>query len=119
MFVVKRHVRRLNSQKPLFCRALRNGILSATSTGPYPSRWRRCFHETDHYAAKRVLKKPEKELIQGPIDGSPLPSSDKGDLKKDSLQDVVRRYMRKFPNCVLLTRVGNFYEVSIIMLIFV
>lgn len=76
------------------------------------SRWRRPFSQTSQTAAKRVVRKKVQELVQGPIAELSLPPSDKSDLKPDSLMDVVDDCMRKFPNCVLLTKVGNFYEVS-------
>lgn len=59
-----------------------------------------------------MSKKQAKELKQGAIVGEPLAPPDKEDLRQDSLAQVVRNSMRKFPNCVVLTRVGNFYEVT-------
>jgi len=59
-----------------------------------------------------VSKKQTRELKQGAIEGEPLPPADKEELRQDSLNQVVRNCMRKFANCVVLTRVGNFYEVA-------
>lgn len=109
MFAIKRHVRTHQLRKPLAAINLRlSPELFAKCSA---SRWQRPFHGTSYVAGKRVSKKLMKELIQGPIAGAPLPPSDKDDLRKESLQDVVRNNMRKFPDCVLLTKVGNFYEV--------
>ncbi|KAJ9656335.1 MutS protein 1 [Neophaeococcomyces mojaviensis] len=62
------------------------------------------------YAAKRVTKRQVKELVQGQLEGEALLPADKDELRKESLTQVVKNYMKKFSNCVVLTRVGNFYE---------
>lgn len=53
-----------------------------------------------------------KDLPQGLISGVPLedPDEDAGPAYPTVLQQV-RNNMRKFDHCVLLTRIGNFYEV--------
>ncbi|RMD40292.1 hypothetical protein DV735_g4845, partial [Chaetothyriales sp. CBS 134920] len=64
--------------------------------------------------AKTVSKKKVKELQQGAIQADPLP-----ELEDDRtsaypqyppLLQGVRANMAKYPNCLLMTRVGNFYE---------
>lgn len=77
-----------------------------------PSLQSQCFSAGRQAAAKKVSKKQIKDLKQGTLQGDPLPPADKDELKQDSLTQVVRNCMRKFPDCVVLTRVGNFYEVQ-------
>lgn len=63
--------------------------------------------------AKTVSKRKVKDLAQGPLVGVPLPAltpADKEDLRKTTMIQDVRTNMNKFANCVLITRVGNFYE---------
>ena len=109
MFVIRRHVSTVNARQIFRHAALRAPYLALLCGTPRHGA--RPFCSTSRSAAKRVSKKQVKELVQGPIVGEPLPPSDKEDLRQGSLLDGVRQNMRKFPNCVVLTRVGNFYEV--------
>lgn len=61
---------------------------------------------------KKTTTLDAKDLPQGLISGAPLedPDEDAGPAYPTVLQQV-RNNMRKFDHCVLLTRVGNFYEV--------
>lgn len=65
--------------------------------------------------AKTTTKKKVKDLQQGAIQSDPLP-----DLEDDHVAfqtqyppvlQGVRENILKFPDCVVVTRVGNFYEV--------
>jgi hypothetical protein len=50
-----------------------------------------------------------EDLPQGPIQADPLPIEDDGPAYPTVVLQA-RRNMKKFDNCVLLTRVGGFYE---------
>lgn len=64
--------------------------------------------------AKTVTKKRVKELQQGSIQAEPLPEIAVDDAPQyPSVVQGARNNMAKFENCVLLTRVGNFYEVRL------
>ncbi|KAK7527845.1 MutS2 protein [Phyllosticta citriasiana] len=60
---------------------------------------------------KRTTTLKANELPQGPIDAAPLDNldDDAGPAYPTVMQQV-RNNMRRFPHCVVLTRVGNFYE---------
>ncbi|KAB2573957.1 MutS protein-like protein 1 [Lasiodiplodia theobromae] len=60
---------------------------------------------------KKTTTLDAKDLPQGLIGGAPLedPDEDAGPAYPTVLQQV-RNNMRKFDHCVLLTRIGNFYE---------
>ncbi|KAL1393912.1 muts domain V-domain-containing protein [Phyllosticta capitalensis] len=80
--------------------------LASGSIEPLP--WRSL-----HIRGKRTTTLKAKQLPQGPIasDAAPLDNldDDAGPAYPTVLQQV-RNNMRKFPHCVILTRVGNFYE---------
>ena len=66
--------------------------------------------------AKTTNRKRVKDLHQGVIQSEPLPEFE-DDQSSSQVQyppvlQGVRDNMLKFPNCVVITRVGNFYEVS-------
>lgn len=67
-----------------------------------------------HYqqrGAKTVSKRKVKELHQGAIIADPLPDLPADDEPQyPTLLQEVKNNMAKFENCVLLTKVGNFYE---------
>lgn len=111
MFAVRHHVNIIRSRRLTVGRSLWHHDL-ANLLSPRPPPWR-CFSAGGWSAAKRVSKKQTKELKQGAIQGEPLPPVDKEELRQDSLSQVVKNCMRKFPTCVVLTRVGNFYEVRL------
>ncbi|KAK5047307.1 hypothetical protein LTR84_006829 [Exophiala bonariae] len=61
--------------------------------------------------AKTVSKRKVKDLHQGAIVADPLPDLPADDEPQyPTLLQEVRNNMAKFDNCVLLTKVGNFYE---------
>lgn len=70
------------------------------------------FSSVASRAGKTVSKKKVKDLVQGPVQGEPLPPAGPDDVRKDSMLQGVRSNMKKFPDAVLLTKVGNFYEVG-------
>jgi hypothetical protein len=51
------------------------------------------------------------ELQQGPLDAEALPPQDDTEPDYPPLLQQVRNNMLKFSHCVLVTRVGGFYEV--------
>lgn len=59
---------------------------------------------------KTILKL--SDLPQGPVPGQAQPALeiDRDDKKPHTVVEQARQNMRKFENCVLLTRVGGFYE---------
>ena len=66
--------------------------------------------------AKTTIRKRVKDLQQGAIQVEPLPEFE-DDQRSQQAQyppvlQGVRENMIKFPNCVVITRVGNFYEVG-------
>ncbi|EXJ80673.1 hypothetical protein A1O3_06957 [Capronia epimyces CBS 606.96] len=61
--------------------------------------------------AKTTTRKRLKELQQGAIEAGSLPELDGDDEPQyPTVLQGARQNMAKFDNCVLLTRVGNFYE---------
>ena len=89
------------AQNQLRSRQLSGNLLSITKTCP-------CAQE------KTRLRRPRaKQLIQGSIPGPARKADD--DLTQPSYPTVVqqaRNNINSFENCVVLTRVGSFYEVS-------
>lgn len=61
--------------------------------------------------AKRKATLSVNDIPQGAIDGPPLPPQD-DELDYPPLLQQVRNNLLKFSHCVLLTRVGGFYEAS-------
>ena len=57
-----------------------------------------------------------KDLQQGAIQAEPLPEfeddQNSAQVQYPPVLQGVRENMLKFPNCVVVTRVGNFYEVG-------
>ncbi|RMZ75463.1 hypothetical protein DV738_g5444, partial [Chaetothyriales sp. CBS 135597] len=92
----------------------RPGSLNAAAT---PRRIWRTWHVRGSVGvrgAKTVSKKKVKELQQGVIQADPLPEIEDDRLSTypqyPPLLQGVRANMAKYPNCLLMTRVGNFYE---------
>ena len=58
-----------------------------------------------------------KDLQQGTIHAEPLPAFEEEEVSQEpqypSVLQGVRDNTLKFPNCVIITRVGNFYEVGV------
>jgi hypothetical protein len=68
--------------------------------------------------AKTTTRKKIKDLQQGAIQADPLPDLEEENGVSQQIQyppvlQGVRDNMVKFPNCVVITRVGNFYEVGV------
>jgi hypothetical protein len=51
------------------------------------------------------------QLQQGPLEAKALPPQDDAEPEYPPLLQQVRNNMLKFSHCVLVTRVGGFYEV--------
>ena len=51
------------------------------------------------------------QLQQGPLEAEALPPQDDAEPEYPPLLQQVRNNMLKFRHCVLVTRVGGFYEV--------
>ena len=64
---------------------------------------------------KTTTRKRVKDLQQGAIQAEPLTDFGEGNLSQQAqyppVLQGVRENILKFPNCVVVTRVGNFYEV--------
>lgn len=74
-------------------------------------KWR-AFTSSSRNAAKRVKKVKSSELAtQGAINGPALEPFSKIEHRELPMLKVVENNIAKFPDCVLLTKVGNFYEV--------
>jgi hypothetical protein len=65
--------------------------------------------------AKRKGTIAVNDLPQGAIEGTPLPHQDDSEPEYPPLLQQVRNNMLKFSHCVLVTRVGGFYEVRMSM----
>lgn len=77
-----------------------------------PLKWH-CVTSVRGAKQKATVVLDELPVIQGVIDGPPLPPQDDEPDYPPLLQQV-RNSMLKFSHCVLLTRVGGFYEVNIV-----
>lgn len=76
--------------------------------------WSRCTAPAATWArgAKTKSTKKLKELHQGVIAADPLPELESDDAPQyPTVIQGAKENMMKFKNCVVLTRVGNFYEV--------
>jgi hypothetical protein len=76
--------------------------------------WSRCAAPAATWArgAKTKSTKKLKELHQGVIAANPLPELENDDAPQyPTVIQGAKDNMMKFQNCVLITRVGNFYEV--------
>jgi hypothetical protein len=79
-----------------------------------PQGWSRCRWPaaTLSRGAKTKATKKLKELYQGVIAADPLPELDANNAPQyPTVIQGAKNNMMKFNNCVLITRVGNFYEV--------
>jgi hypothetical protein len=63
--------------------------------------------------AKRKATVPLDDLPQGAIESVALPPQDDAEPEYPPLLQQVRNNMLKFSHCVLVTRVGGFYEVCV------
>jgi hypothetical protein len=75
---------------------------------PLQSTW---HHKSQCRGAKRKATLAVNDLPQGAIEGTPLPPQDDTEPEYPPLLQQVRNNMLKFSHCVLVTRVGGFYEV--------
>ena len=66
---------------------------------------------SQHRGAKRKATLIIDDMPQGPIETSALPPQDDVEPEYPPLLQQVRNNMLKFSHCVILTRVGGFYEV--------
>jgi hypothetical protein len=76
--------------------------------------WTRCRSPTATLSrgAKTKATKKLKELYQGVIAADPLPELESDDVPQyPTVIQGAKNNMIRFSNCVLITRVGNFYEV--------
>jgi len=88
-----------------------SNLLSISSFASQPS----CpsFVVTARRGAKTVTRRRVKELQQGSIPAEPLPALVPDDEPQlPVVLQGVKNNMARFENCVVLTRVGNFYEVD-------
>jgi hypothetical protein len=77
--------------------------------------WSRCRSPaaTLSRGAKTKATTKLKELYQGVIAADPLPELEADDAPQyPTVIQGAKNNMRKFHNCVLITRVGSFYEVQ-------
>lgn len=72
-----------------------------------PSRWQQMR------GAKRTVPVTLKDLPQGVLGGEAIPQDEEPEPDLPPLLLQVRNNMLKFSHCVLLTRVGGFYEVRV------
>ncbi len=80
-----------------------------------PRPWATCRSPTVSHTrgAKTKATKKLKDLQQGIIQAEPLPELEADDAPQyPAVVQGAKNNMIKFHNCVVLTRVGNFYEVG-------
>lgn len=107
MLTLRRHVTSRIARRIITVDSSRN--LNATYASH--QKWR-SFTSSSSDAAKRVKKVKSADLVtQGAIDGPALEPFSKIEPKELPMLKVVQLNITKFPECVLLTKVGNFYEV--------
>lgn len=70
-----------------------------------------CLQVSQRRGAKRKTTLNLDEIQQGPLQLEALPPQDDAVPEYPPLLQQVRNNMLKFSHCVLLTRVGGFYEV--------
>lgn len=105
MFAIKRYVS-VHASRRALCQSSLRPLLALGRSNDGRLR----FSTSTTRNAKRVSKKQAKDLLQGPLKSEPLPPSDKDELRQESLIDMVKNVMRRFPDCIVLTKVGKFYE---------
>jgi hypothetical protein len=98
--------RRAYASSSLFLGLTRPRHASRARSTPLP--WPCLVHAR---GAKRKATVSVNDIPQGVIDGPPLPPQDDEPDYPPLLQQV-RNNLLKFNHCVLLTRVGGFYEVN-------
>jgi MutS domain I len=69
----------------------------------------RCFSVQPRRRAKTKIRVKLEDLPQGILPHEPQPLKEEGPAYPTVIQQALNN-MRKFENCVLLTRVGGFYE---------
>lgn len=84
-------------------RSAKPRALHSTSICPY--------HVSPRRDAKKKTTLKLDALPQGPIESTPLLPQDDSEPEYPPLLQQVRNNMLKFSHCVLVTRVGGFYEV--------
>lgn len=117
-FRIRHVVQKLSASSRISCRAYASSSFALGLTRPRrasraqsaPLQWH--YVEQVRGAKKKVtISLDEIPQVQGLIDGPPLPPlADEPDYPP--LLQQVRNSMLKFSHCVLLTRVGGFYEVG-------
>jgi hypothetical protein len=71
-----------------------------------------CFQPSQRRCAKRKATLTLEDIQQGAIETDALPPQDDAEPDYPPLLQQVRNNMLKFSHCVLVTRVGGFYEVG-------
>lgn len=91
-------------------------IFNQTQT-PAPSpicRWQLSTPHNPQVPWQRGVKRKStvklRELPQGPLEGEGLPPLPEDDAGYPTVVQQAKNNMQRFPRCVLLTRVGGFYE---------
>lgn len=70
-----------------------------------------CYRPSQHRGAKREATLSHIELLQGVLVGKALSPQDDTEPEYSPVLQQVRNNMLKFSHCVLVTRIGGFYEV--------
>jgi hypothetical protein len=73
-------------------------------------------HISQQRGAKKTATLALEDLPQGAMESSALPPQDDIEPEYPPLLQQVRNNMLKFSHCVVVTRVGGFYEVCIFFL---
>jgi hypothetical protein len=119
------HLSRSQLLRPTFRTVASARTYSATSKGFFwaptrtvakPRAQTRPLESVWHQQAQRRGAKKKATLVldglpQGALDGSALPPQDDTEPDYPPLLQEVRNNMLKFSHCVVVTRVGGFYEV--------
>jgi hypothetical protein len=99
-----------NSRR-LYSAALTLSSLSLTRPFTKPRAVRPCLQTSQRRGAKRKATVALDDMQQGAIEADALPPQDDAEPEYPPLLQQVRNNMLKFSHCVVLTRVGGFYEV--------
>jgi hypothetical protein len=121
--VYPRILTRLRLSHAAFGLSVRAKTYSSASCGPFPAStrpfakpraqlpWQTCYQKSQCRGARKKATVKLDDIPQGAIETIALPAQDDSEPDYPPLLQQVRNNMLKFSHCVLLTRVGGFYEV--------
>jgi hypothetical protein len=84
----------------------------AIASSRAPQSWHQI---SQHRGAKKTATLTLEDLPQGAMESNALPPQDDTEPEYPPLLQQVRNNMLKFSHCVVVTRVGGFYEVCVLL----